>query len=121
MNNQAAKIISDFKEGRDKLIRAKLSLDHTLLGAGHVVRVGKLHMTFDVRVREVIGGGMEAVNGRIAPLLQCARFTKEDAEKIASGCSNGAGEKGEAVHIRDAVRDQIAEYDAAIHELELVA
>ena len=121
MSNQATKMIADFKEGRDKLIQKQRSLAHTLLGAGYVIRVGKVHMTFDVRNREVIGGGYEAVNGRIAPLLQCAMFTKEDAERIASGCSNKVGEQGEAVHINDALRDLIAEFDMALETLEKVA
>lgn len=120
MSTQAAKMIADFKEGRDKLIEKQRSLAHTMLGAGYVIRIGLLHMTFDVRTREVVGGGREAVNGRIAPLLTCSMFTREDAERIASGCSNKAGDKGEAVHIMVALRDQIAEYDKAIASLEAV-
>ncbi len=120
MSNPATKMIADFKECRDKLIQKQHSLSHTLLGAGYVIRVGLLHMTFDIRNREVIGGGREAINGRIAPLLTCSMFTREDAERIASGCSNKAGDKGEAVHIMVALRDQIAEYDKAIASLETV-
>lgn len=118
MSTTNAKMIADFKEGREELVQKQRSLAHTLLGAGYLVRVGLVHMTFDTRNREVIGGGREAINGRIAPLLQCAMFTQEDAERIAEGCSNGHGEKGEAVHIMVALRDQIAEYDKAIATLE---
>jgi hypothetical protein len=117
MSTQAAKMIADFKEGRDKLIEKQCSLAHTLLGAGYIIRIGLLHMTFDVVTKK---GQRLAVNGRRSPLLACTMFTKEDAERIASGCGNKAGDKGEAVHINQALRDQIAEYDKAIASLEAV-
>ena len=52
--------------------------------------------------------GRKVTAPRFSSVLRCNRFTREDAEAIAPGVYNGAGSKGEAMHVTDALRHQIA-------------
>lgn len=65
--------------------------------------------------------GQKVTNPRMASLLRCSRFTKEDAIVVASGTHNGAGETGEAMSLVAALRHKIAEIENLIAALSLEA
>jgi len=62
--------------------------------------------------------GRKVTNPRMASVLRCARFTKEDATVIASGTHNGNGEQGEAMTVVDVLRHQIATLEDILATLD---
>jgi hypothetical protein len=62
--------------------------------------------------------GRKVTNPRMASVLRCTRFTKEDAISIASGVHNGNGAQGEAMTVIDALRHQIATLEDILATLE---
>ena len=62
--------------------------------------------------------GPKVTNPRMASVLRCTRFTKEDALSIAAGVHNGAGHHGEAMTVVEALRHQIATLEEIIATLE---
>jgi len=62
--------------------------------------------------------GRKVTSPRMSSVLRCRRFTKADAESIASGVHNGKGEQGEAMTVVDALRHQIATLEGILATLE---
>lgn len=104
--------IAQFQADRAGLVEALDMLQGVLLGQGHVVRCGGLTLGFDVDPTTKI-----ASNPRTVPLLRAPRYTREDARTLAAATRNGNGEQGEAVHIKDAIAQAIAELDRILAAL----
>ena len=99
---------------RDKvaeLRRIRAGLDNVLLGAGWIVANTGVHYAFDVE-------GGKATNPRVVSVERATRFSERDAQAVAASVKNGADNPGHAVHIRDALDAQIAEYDNLAKALE---
>ena len=62
--------------------------------------------------------GRKVTNPRLSSVLRCTRFTKADAEAIASGVRNGNGAQGEAMTVIDALRHQIATLEDILATLD---
>jgi hypothetical protein len=80
--------------------RAAESLQGVLLGQGFIVRCQGLCLTFDIEAGH-------AINPTTSQPQRAVRFTREDAQRIASVVKNGNGIAGEAVHVRQAIMDEL--------------
>lgn len=65
--------------------------------------------------------GRKVTNPRMSSVLRCTRFTKADAESIASGVHNGAGHQAEAMTVVNALRHQIATLEGILANLGTLA
>jgi hypothetical protein len=81
--------------------QAAEQLDGVILGQGFVVRCQGVYLDFDVD-----GAGL-VTNPRMTRPQQAMRFTRSDASRIAASVRNGAEVAGEAVHVRDAVAQEL--------------
>jgi len=78
---------------------------HMLTSRNHVLRVGGIYI-----VPTIENGRIEAHSkcGWECDPLKAPQFTKEDAISVAKGLQNGNGDKGEAIGINQAVREELA-------------
>lgn len=81
------------------------SLKNVLLGEGYIVMVAGRGVAFKIVDKMALSPSSVRVD--MAP-----RFTKRDAEMLASGITNGNGEKAKAVHIVEALMGAIEECSA---------
>lgn len=105
--------IADFKRQRAEKQRVLDSLRNTLLGQGWiVVAEGDVSLTFTVDGRTVTqpvpAGGAE----------KAMRFTQEDARRVASQVANGRGAVAGAIHVTEALQNEISETTRLIDWLQ---
>lgn len=104
--------IADMEANLAQALIDRSMFDHVLLGQGWIVECAQLALTFTVTNRIVddprpCGGPMRAM-----------RFTQADARAVAESVKNGAGDKGYAIHIKDAMDNHIARIREAIQALK---
>lgn len=87
-------------EYRARLEQARAKLDGVLLGEGWVVACEGVYLSF------TITNGLVSDPRHTTP-DQCMRFTRRDAERIAASVRNGRNTRGEALHILDALRQEL--------------
>jgi hypothetical protein len=75
----------------------------------------------DIMATDFTVEGRKVTNPRMASVLRCTRFTKEDATSIASGVHNGAGHHGEAMTVINALRHRIATLEGILANLDTLA
>lgn len=101
----AAQIASTIAETEAALTEAEYHQGRfagVLLGQGFVIQnEGGITLTFDV------DAARNVTNPRNAKPWNARRFTRQDAEHIASKVTNGNGKHGTAVHVSDAIRGYI--------------
>ena len=85
-----------------ELQKARNNYKHVLLGAGHLVRVGPVYLKFTITSERLV---TDSVNCTVE---SADLFVQEDAEAIAKTITNGHNEKGQAVHVTDAIEEEIA-------------
>lgn len=85
-----------------ELQKARRNYEGVLLGAGYLVRVGMVHLKFTITSERLV---TDPVRCKVE---SADLFTKEDAETIAADHVNGHGEVGKAIHVKDAIEDEIA-------------
>ena len=102
-NLAKAEILATFDHQIEELKRAKRGLSNVLLGSGFIVRVEGLCIDFaiDPETRNVTTNGIGMAH-------RVRRFTRADAEHLASITRNGNGVLGQAVHVCDAVAEDLA-------------
>lgn len=110
MSKAREDIISTVKGRIKELKSAQKLYDGVMLGAGYLVRVGPLHLKFNIEGRKVKGASPCKVE-------QAHLFTIEDARKVARGTVNGRGESGEAIHISQAISDELAMVEGLLKKL----
>ncbi len=98
---------------RNELVQLRENYRNVLLGAGYLVRnEGPVHYRVSVKDRKV-----DQVE--TCALERATLFTKEDATKVATGIVNGAGKRGEAIHIKDAIEDAIKRTDELLEVIPI--
>lgn len=109
-------MLADLRAKRANLADAQTGLSNVLLGQGYiVVSEGNIGLTFDVT-------NMVATNPRPAGgILRAMRFTRRDAETLAPNVKNGADVPAKAIHVKDAIRIEIAQIESVINMLESAA
>lgn len=112
MENQADAIdtvIAQFEANIAELERGLSSVSNCLLGAGFIVVIQDIAITYDIETDQATGES-RAVNARpcMAPHMAC-RFSRRDAEQMAETTRNGNGATGKAVHVREAVETDLIE------------
>lgn len=98
-------ITRDTEERIERMERELQLLQHTLIGKGWVVRMpGHLYLSLEVSDEKNADGGYDVIGSEvtISP-VEASWLTERDARSIADNVRNGAGERGEAVHIKDAL------------------
>jgi hypothetical protein len=84
---------------------ALATLSRAILGDGYIIRTGgadyPVYLTFTVNPDRIVN------SPRTSAVHKAMRFTREDAHRIAPSITNGSGQKGEAVHVLDAIRAEI--------------
>ena len=103
-------LISTIQKRRFDLVALRKSYRGVLLGAGHIVRNEGVHYCVETE-------GNKVVDVQTCPVERATMFVKSDAENLAASISNGRGETGEAVHIVDAIEDEIKEVDQVLADL----
>jgi len=119
MNAQAqalAEVLETLRASEAELARRDRGLQNVLLGCGYVVRCDGVCLTFDVDAKTRV-----ASNPRVTSASRAHRFTQRDAETLAAVTKNGAGKVAEAVHIVDAVRQELDGIRKNIAALEAIA
>ncbi len=117
MNAAANEILATLRAQEVELARRDAGLRNVLLGNGYIVRCAGLFMAFDVDPKT-----LRASNPRpIGSSLGAQRFTQRDAEMLAAATKNGAGDQAEAVHVADAVRQELDGVRKLIARIEAVA
>lgn len=119
MNAQAlrAEMIEDQRQFvadcRDRLE----SYRRVILGQGWVVVPAGLNscLAFDIDANGV------ASNPRVVCILNAHMFCRQDAENLAANCYNGAGGRPRAMHIRDALQQNIDAGERLIAALQPLA
>lgn len=117
MNAAAAKVLATLRAQESALARRSVGLQNVLLGNGHVVRCAGLFMQFDVDPKTLVASNPRPVGSS----LGAQRFTKRDAETLAAATKNGSGDQAEAIHVADAVREELADVRKLIAQIEAVA
>lgn len=105
-------VIAQFQADRAALVEQLDRLQGVILGHGFVVRCEGLTLSFTVDPVTKV-----ATAPVTCPLTRAPRYTREDARTLAAAVANGNGTKGEAVHIKDALAQAIAELDSLIASL----
>lgn len=100
--NTVQQTIATIEERLEQLKKERRKYDHVMLEAGYLVRVGPVHLKFTITSERLV------TDPAICGVEQAHLFTKKDAEAIAADTVNGSGTVGEAVHIRQAIEDEIA-------------
>lgn len=115
MNNKAPRTIEEtiafIRQTQTELKDAQKMYQGVMVAAGWVVRVDKVYLDFDVIDRKVL-------NARPCRVDRCHLFSKRDAEAIAATTTNGHGTKGEAIHIKDALKDYLHQVELALEGIE---
>jgi hypothetical protein len=104
-----------FFESLEANKRALAALDGVLLGQGHVILIG------DLAIRPTMEGEPGAwrlIDVTPCKLDQAPQFSKGAAESIADQITNGHNQKGRAVHIREALAEEIEAAEALIKSLQ---
>lgn len=107
-------VIQDFRQSLAQLQAARAGLAGVLLGQGFVVLIG------DLTVRFTVENGV-ASNPVPCPPHQATRFSREDAERVAAACRNGADERGRAVHVVEAIERAISTVSGLLARFEAEA
>lgn len=98
--------------------RARLErYSRVILGQGWVVVPAGLNgvLAFDIDSNSI------ASNPRVVCVLNAHMFCREDAENLAANCYNGAGDRPRAMHIRDALQQNIDAGERLIAALQPLA
>ena len=103
--------LAQFRESLAEMQRSREGLENVLLGQGWIVKLSGMGTTYKVENKQVSDVQLTQVH-------RAMRFTKRDAEIVASNVQNGAGEKGIAIHIRQALDIAIDEMQQLIQHLE---
>ena len=98
--NGAQEIIDKFEAQVVTLEALKKSLSNVLLGQGWVVHVEGVYQKY-----EIVGG--KIVGCRFCGVENATRFTERDAKAVASNTFNGNKLSGTAIHINDAVKQEL--------------
>lgn len=118
----AASLAADFRMDRAAHQKMLDGFRHMLVSHGWVVAVRSPALTEGGRdtliATDFTIEGRKVTSPRTSSVLRCVRFTREDAEHIAAGVYDGAGRVGEAIHVADMLRHQIATLDDIIATLE---
>lgn len=110
---QAARdeFITSQLEYRARLEQARAQLDGVLLGEGWIVACEGVYLSF------TITDGQVSEPRHTSP-ERCTRFTRRDAERIAANVRNGRNTRAEAIHILDALRQEL---DGCARSLRMVS
>lgn len=103
--------LKQFRESLAEMQRSRESLENVLLGQGWIVKLSGMGTTYKVENKLV-------TDVQLTQIHRAMRFTKQDAETVALSVQNGAGEKGIAIHIREALDIAINEMQQLIQHLE---
>ena len=113
--------IANFKANVAKYEEQRASFNNVLLGQGYIVGIvcgGNNVLTYNVKF-ESVGNGMKKVKDfLLEDPINCVRFDKETAAKVAACVKNGNGTVGEAIHITKALEMRIASFKESIAFLE---
>lgn len=115
MKNEFQNIIDEFKLEISQLENELHKLDDVLLGQGFIVRMEGLCIKFDV------DASGNVTNPCHAKSYRATRFELSDAKRIAASVQNGNGVAGEAIHVKQAIQEQIEQMRnvcAALEKLE---
>jgi hypothetical protein len=110
--NEMQTILAQMIEARTEHQAMLDRLQNCLLGQGFVVISGGMALKFD------IAADRTATNPNTTPVTMAPRFTRRDAEMLAAAVTNGKGEHGKAVHVRDALAEQIKNQTMVIEMIE---
>lgn len=98
----------------DLRLRKKV-FTRALVGQAYVVRCEGITLCFDVDPATRV-----VSNPRSVALLSAPRYSKESAEMLAKECTNGNGVQAVAVHVMDAIDQEVAELDRVLTALKAV-
>lgn len=102
-------ILDMFAADRAELVEQLDRLQNVILGNGYVVRCEGLTLGFTVDPATLVASAPVTV-----PLRKAPRYTKGDAMTLAAATRNGNGTQAQAVHIKDALAEAIAELDRIV-------
>lgn len=102
-----AEVIALLEGSRTEMEALASRLEGALLGAGWVVRNQGVYLAFDIRDLTV-----EGVTS--CRLTEAPRFTEANAKILAAAVRNGNNVAGEAVHIKQALREEISQLSALL-------
>lgn len=105
-----AEFVRDLTARIEELEAARDRSSNVLLGEGFVVTCGGLSLKFDI-------ANKTATNPTTTRPELATRFTRRDAESVAANVTNGKGEKGKAVFVRDAIIQLIEETKSVIQSM----
>jgi hypothetical protein len=103
--------VAVLQERLGQLKEAKKNYQNVLLGKGYIVRVGMVHLRFTITSERLV---TDPVSCRVE---SADLFAKEDAEAIAANSANGRGEVGQAIHVKDAIEEEIAMVESLLADL----
>lgn len=108
-NPSLATLIHDARDRFERYQRARDRYRHTLVGKGHVVAMpGGLYLHVETEPDTEQPGRHRIIHHTVLPDPDRAScFTAEDAQHLAVNTRNGAGERGTALHITDALDEAI--------------
>lgn len=105
-----AELLAEFKERETTLVRVLSGLQNVLLGTGHIVECDGVYLTFDTT-------GGKATSPRACHPEKCVRFSQADAQRVAAEVTNGRHVQGQAMHVREAVTQDLQELRGLIGSL----
>lgn len=106
-------LLQDTKDAIAEYERALTALDRMELAGGYVVRFKKVCLTFDASP-----DGQHVFNPRPCKPHLARSFSWAQAKTIASQLRSNDCERGEVVHVRQAVHELLDSYQAVLQTLE---
>lgn len=109
---ERAAAVQELIDRKEELKALRESYRHVLFGEGYiVVNPGGVHLAFTVENRRV-------TTPRFASVQRATRFTRRDAEAVAATVTNGNGERATAMHINQALDEEIARLGRVIEMIQ---
>jgi hypothetical protein len=109
-------LLQDTKDAIAEYENALTSLDRLELAGGYVVRFRKVCLTFDAT-----DDGLHVFNARPCKPHLARSFSWAQAKSIASLLHSQDCERGEVVHVRQAVHELLDSHQAVLQTLEAFA
>lgn len=107
-----AELIESTKAALVEYQAAADRLQGVIFGQGFIVRCDGLCLAFDIDADRRVS------KPKSAAAYRATRFTRADAARVAATVKNGHGTVGEAIHVRDAIAQEIDEQSRLLKTLQ---